>query len=552
MEQLRMFIAITLSLLVFLVWNYFFTDPQDPQTDRQPTQIQQTVDAPAPRMQPATQPSDSSSPLKTPVADQIGVESRTITIDAPLYSVEIDTRGAVFSSFLLRDYRETVDVTSAPKELISPANTTGTLKLDLAGNSVPGLGDAVFSTSVTSEQVVVSDQTVEIPLTWVSPTGVTVEKRYTFSPNSYLIGLDITILNQTEHVIQDRASLSLLNGIPEGTKQYGFEGPSAMINNALEQIEIDSLEDKNIYTGKIGWMALQDRYFMTSIIPKEPTDARMALTVLSPKLIGASWEQAEFMLAPLERKTVSVDVYFGPKKISILKSFDNGLEKAINFGWFDFIARPCLWIMNMIYKAVPNYGLAIIILTILIKAILWPLGQKSYKSMAQMKRMQPLMAEIREKYKNDKRKMNEEVMSLYRTYKVNPMGGCLPMVAQIPVFFAFYRMLYEAIELRHAPFMGWINDLSAPDRLFDLGVSIPFMEPPYGIPVLTIIMGGTMFLQQKMQPPMGDPTQAKMMMFMPIIFTVIFINFSSGLVLYWLVNNILSISQQYLISKKPA
>jgi len=167
-----------------------------------------------------------------------------------------------------------------------------------------------------------------------------------------------------------------------------------------------------------------------------------------------------------------------------------------------------------------------------------------------MKKLQPLMTEIREKHKDDKKMMNQELMSLYRTYKINPMGGCLPMVLQIPVFIALYRMLYEAIELRHAPFFLWINDLSAPDRLFNFDVSIPFMQPPYGIPVLTIVMGATMFLQQKMSPPPGDPTQAKMMMFLPIVFTVIFINFSSGLVLYWLINNVLSISQQYYVSKK--
>ncbi len=160
------------------------------------------------------------------------------------------------------------------------------------------------------------------------------------------------------------------------------------------------------------------------------------------------------------------------------------------------------------------------------------------------------MTEIREKYKNDKQKMNQELMALYRTYKVNPMGGCLPMVLQIPVFFALYRMLYQAIELRHAPFFMWINDLSAPDRLFNFGFPIPFMEPPYGIPVLTIVMGATMLLQQKMSPPPGDPTQAKMMMLMPVVFTFIFINFSSGLVLYWLINNLLSISQQYYVQKK--
>jgi len=219
---------------------------------------------------------------------------------------------------------------------------------------------------------------------------------------------------------------------------------------------------------------------------------------------------------------------------------------------FDILAKPFLWIMNQIYKVIPNYGIAIIILTLITKIILFPLGNKSYKSMNDMKRMQPLMTEIREKYKDDKKKMNEETMALYRTYKINPMGGCLPMVVQLPVFFALYRMLYQAIELRHAPFFGWINDLSAPDRLFQFGFNIPFMEPPYGIPVLTIVMGATMFLQQKMSPPPGDPTQAKLMMFMPLIFTVIFINFSAGLVLYWLINNIFSIAQQYYIQKKYA
>jgi YidC/Oxa1 family membrane protein insertase len=167
-----------------------------------------------------------------------------------------------------------------------------------------------------------------------------------------------------------------------------------------------------------------------------------------------------------------------------------------------------------------------------------------------MKKLQPLIQEIREKHKNDRKRMNEEVMRLHRTYNINPLGGCLPMVLQIPVFFALYRMLDSAIELRHAHFLWWINDLSAPDRLFNFGFSVPFMEPPYGIPVLTLVMGATMFLQQKMTPTAGDPTQAKMMMLMPVVFTFIFINFSSGLVLYWLINNVLSIGQQYYTQKK--
>jgi YidC/Oxa1 family membrane protein insertase len=255
-------------------------------------------------------------------------------------------------------------------------------------------------------------------------------------------------------------------------------------------------------------------------------------------------------LGPGEIQQIGLQVFMGPKSVSILKEANADLDRAVNFGFFDFIAKPCLWFMNFLFCYIPNYGITIIVITILIKILFWPLGSKSYKSMNEMKKLQPLMAEIREKYKDDKKRMNEEVMGLYKTYKINPLGGCLPMVAQIPVFFALYQMLYGAIELRHAPFLGWINDLSAPDRLFEFGFSIPFMEPPYGIPVLTIIMGATMLIQQKLQPPAGDPMQAKMMMMMPIVFTFIFINFSSGLVLYWLVNNILSIAQQYYISKK--
>ena len=199
-----------------------------------------------------------------------------------------------------------------------------------------------------------------------------------------------------------------------------------------------------------------------------------------------------------------------------------------------------------------NYGVSIILLTILIKILFWPLTHKSYKSMGEMKKLQPRMAKIREKYKDNKQQMNREMMALYKTYKVNPMGGCLPMVIQIPVFFALFRILGNAIELRHAPFMLWINDLSAPDRLFNLPFQVPLMAPPTGIPVLTLLMGASMFLQQKMTPTPGDPTQAKIMMFLPIIFTFMFINFPSGLVLYWLVNNILSIGQQYRIQKRSA
>jgi YidC/Oxa1 family membrane protein insertase len=346
--------------------------------------------------------------------------------------------------------------------------------------------------------------------------------------------------------------LSLFNVLPKKTNRYGFEGPSAYINGKLEQIAIKKIEEKNKFSGHLQWLAIESQYFMSSLIVPQAPEAGMRLIMHDNSILENRYISPEVTIAPAAMHTLDFDIFMGPKSLSLLKSLGGNLDKAVNFGMFDILAKPCLWLMNFIYRFIPNYGIAIIFLTILTKVLLWPLGNKSYKSMSEMKKLQPLMTEIREKYKGDKKRINEEMMGLYKTYKINPMGGCLPMIVQIPVFFALYRMLYQAIELRHAPFFLWINDLSAPDRLFHFNFSIPFMQPPYGIPVLTIVMGATMFLQQKMSPPMGDATQAKMMMLMPIVFTFIFINFSSGLVLYWLVNNVLSIAQQYYVQKKYA
>jgi YidC/Oxa1 family membrane protein insertase len=382
---------------------------------------------------------------------------------------------------------------------------------------------------------------------------VVFEKTYSFAPDSYLMGLDVNVKNGSDRSIQDKLFITLRGTTAKDGQAYGFEGPSALINGSLEEVDTGDIADKNTYSGSIKWVSLQDRYFMTSIIPAQVEEASMRLYVKEGKLLESQYLNPVSDIRPGTQQAYQYTLFFGPRSSKILDAAGHDLSKALNFGFFDILAKPCVWLMNKLYSVIPNYGIAIIILTLLIKIVLWPLGSKSYKSMSEMKRIQPLMKEIREKYRDDKKKMNEEVMGLYRTYKINPLGGCLPMIVQLPVFFALYRMLYQAIELRHAPFFLWIDDLSAPDRLGHFAIDhIPFMEPPYGIPVLTIIMGASMLLQQKMSPPMGDPTQAKMMMFMPVIFTFIFINFSSGLVLYWLVNNILSIGQQYYIQKKFA
>jgi len=555
MEQVRLIIAIGLSFLVFFIWDAFFVEKEPVKPVTPPTVETDNVQtAPMDSGQAATAPAsvqkaaaeNTAGPAQTTPADR---DPRTILVSNDKFEARLSERGAAITSFRLKDYKDSVGVDGDMLELLPARIKSGTALVNLEESRWGGLSKALFTAGHPADRVSV-DSPQSLSFAWTSPQGLEVVKTYTFTPGKYIIDLEIALINRTAGAVQETLSVELVGAAPQKTS-YAFEGPSASINGDLEQIKIKSIEDQNTYPGNIEWIALQDRYFVTSLLIDATKEGNLVLAA-SKEILKGKYVHPAVMLNPGQQNVFKHQLYFGPKQMDLLKDAGKGLGNLINFGMFDILAKPCLQFMNIIYSVIPNYGLAIILITIIIKILLWPLGSKSYKSMSEMKRIQPLMTEIREKYKDDKKKQNEEIMGLYRTYKINPMGGCLPMVMQIPVFFALYRMLYEAIELRHAPFVGWINDLSAPDRLFSFGFSIPFMEPPYGIPVLTLIMGATMFLQQKMSPPMGDPAQAKMMMLMPIVFTFIFINFSSGLVLYWLINNVLSIAQQYYIQKKFA
>jgi YidC/Oxa1 family membrane protein insertase len=252
----------------------------------------------------------------------------------------------------------------------------------------------------------------------------------------------------------------------------------------------------------------------------------------------------QFTVNPGQSVTVTHRLFVGPKDIDVLKEQGNSLEQSLDLGWFTVIAKPLMYTLKFFYKYVGNYGIAIIIITVILKALFFPLTHKSYKSMKGMQKIQPEMTKLREKYKDDRDAMNKAVMELYREHKVNPMGGCLPMVVQIPVFFALYKSLMFSIELRHAPFLLWITDLAGPDNLFGQLLHIPFVIGP-----LPILMGISMFVQQKMTPSQMDPMQQKMMLALPVVFTFMFLSFPSGLVLYWLVNNVLTIGQQMYINK---
>jgi YidC/Oxa1 family membrane protein insertase len=552
MDQMRLLLALVLSFLVFMLWNFFFG--HDAQQQQKPVpQLRQEAKKEEKSEPAATAaaPSAGTRPMpESPAAPKPDRPSRLITVETPLYKAVLSEKGAGISGFLLKNFRAEAAV-DAPLMNLFPDN--GKVDGLLIGLSSKGTGvfeNEVFQAGIEGDQLSLTDGTREVAFRLSDANGLQIDKVYRFSADSYVIGLEVRLASNADQPVKDSLVVALRNEFPPHRKSQAFEGPSALVNRSIEQIPIDDIEKKGNLNGQISWVALESRYFATALMPIEDQTAAVRMAVLPGHVVEARYIEPERTIDSRNSQKYEYQLFFGPKSMNAVRQAGHELYRIVDFGFFDILAKPCLWLMNYIYAVIPNYGVAIIILTVLSKILLWPLGTKSYKSMSQMKKLQPLIQELRTKYKDDRKKMNEEVMRLHRTYNINPLGGCLPMVVQIPVFFALYRMLDQAIELRHAPFIWWINDLSAPDRLLRFDFSIPFMEPPYGIPVLTLIMGATMFWQQKMTPPAGDPTQAKMMLLMPVVFTFIFINFSSGLVLYWLVNNVLSIGQQYYTQKK--
>ena len=558
-EQKRLILAVVLSVIVLVGYQTFFTKAPDPSSLPHEVQNKGAVQSQSPE----TTPNVSEYKAKTTVTPET-VESqnrnyRTIAVSTPLYNIAISESGAAVKSFELKNYYQTNEKNSPLKQLVPKEIDDGVLSFDLEGRSIPGLKNAVYTAKTNATEINVSQGEKIVEFVFETSEGILVKKVFTFKADSYLIDCDIIFQNGSDKTLNDSIVVSIpgiYNKEVKDRSKFAFEGPSALINNEFTEIKPEDLKDKNTYTGKIGWAGYSERYFFTALMLKakdggSPADAKLFLSYANDRVVNQYIQKME----PLDKGrqgTYSFVFYMGPKSHKVLSKYDNSLKEAVNFGFFNVIAKPLLIGMNTIHDVIPNYGIAIILLTIIIKLVFWPLGTKSYRSMNEMKKIQPLMMELREKYKNDKQKMNQEVMGLYKTYKVNPASGCLPMLVQMPIFFALYRMLYQAIELRHAPFFGWITDLAAPERLFHFNFSIPLMDAPHGIPVLTLLMGASFLLQQKMTPATGDPMQAKMMMLMPLIMTVLFINFPAGLVLYMFINNIISMGQQYYIQKKLA
>lgn len=547
MDNYRAFLAILISFVILLGYQYFFVGFGTSTAPPQPAPT--TATTPASTAPPPAAPVAAAVPATpAPPAPAYDRQPKEITIETDLYTAIVSEDGGAIRSFLLKEHKETHAKDSKGMQLVKTDAANGA-PLQFSWGSLVGT-QVLYESDSDNVKLSATENKKELRLVARTATGVEIERVMSFTNDSYLIDLQVTVRNTGEAVLQGMPQMHLVGkhflGVDSPAEGFLFAGPATYVNGQLYEVKADEFKDgPKTLQGNIDWAGYASNYFLCGLIPLEGSGVSFTMQgnndLTRMQLVGNLDS-----LAPGAAKDYKYQVFFGPKKLTMLKELGHNLDKSLDFGWFDIIAKPTLWLLNWFYSFCHNYGIAIILVTILFKAIFWPISQKGMKSMKNMQKLQPKMVKIKEKYKSDPAKMNQEVMNLYKTYKVNPLGGCLPMVLQIPVFFALYKVLLMGIELRHAPFMLWITDLAAPDRLW-LGFDIPYLG---GLPVLTLLMGASMFYQQKLTPTSADPTQAKIMMFLPVIFTFMFLNFASGLVLYWFVNNLLSILQQVLINRE--
>jgi len=558
----RALLAFVLSLAVLVAWEVLTRTPHAPEAPVQPPQATSPPStAPAePQPSPGSEPAEVKPPSAFPAeafteAPAIPMEEQyaTWTVETPLYRARILAPGARVHLFELKRYGETAAKDSPPTELIS---TRGggylPLAMDLLRHSDWSLSTRTFQSDAPARKALAQgDSPYKLRLRAEEPGKFRVDRVFTFNPDSYLVEVETQVVNLASESVSDQLGVSFYFE-PYDPDESAYNQSQLSVyrqGGGLEYASVDDiLENRTVFSPPLSWAGYHNSYFLQALVPQEGRTFQVVPRVLDKarKLLQVAYITEPFQLGAGESRSVPLKLYMGPKELGELRKAGSHLEEAVDFGWVGFLARPLVYMLKWFYGFTHNYGVAIILLTVVIKIIFWPLTHKSYKSMQGMKKLQPKMTQIREKYKDDREKLNQELMMLYKTHKVNPLGGCLPMALQIPFFFALYRMLYGSVELLHEPFFLWINDLTAPDRL-DIGVQIPYLG---GLPVLTLLMGASMFIQQKMTPTTGDPRQEKMMPMMPIVFTFFFINFPSGLVLYWLVNNLLSIVQQSWINRR--
>ncbi len=570
-EQKRnMFLAISLSLMILLGWQFFFAPPVPQKT---PESINQSgfngENALIPQLPSLSAKTGDLQSHSDSFAsrDEILKQNERIYIETPFLRGSINLQGARIDDLSLIQYKQTLDSNSPYIELFSPAKSVKPYYSEF--------GWVADKTQVPNAQTVwqSDDTTINMQNTatlfWINDSGVRFELHFKLDERYMFIVQQRVVNNSSQSIRLANYALISRTSKPDTLGFYILhEGPIGVLNDTLEELDYEDLEEqKNINTVTLGgWLGITDKYWLSAIIPNQQEQVNTQFR--SARRNNKTLYQTDFIY---EARDIDINQEFtqtsylfaGAKETTLLDTYAErfnitNFDLAVDFGWFYFLTKPIFYAIHWLNSQLGNFGLAILALTIFVKLLLFPLANKSYVSMSKMKLLQPQMLELKERHGDDKMKLQQEMMALYKREKVNPAAGCLPILIQIPVFFSLYKVLFVTIEMRHAPFFGWIHDLSAADPLGILTLfglidwQVPALLVPINLGIWPLIMGLTMWLQQKLNPTPADPIQAKVFMIMPFLFTFLLATFPAGLVIYWAWNNVLSIAQQWFIMRKVA
>lgn len=534
MDTRRLVLFVIFSMSILMLWDAWQRE-QEPALVAPQVQATNNVDGSVPS-------SAATKVTTTPIELAADSEYKLLTgqrisVVTDLYQAEIETTGGDLRRLELVKHRASdneksnfVLLDDAAKPMTYVAQT-GLIGADLPTHK------ALFTSSASQYQMQAGQNTLEVRLSWAS-NGITVDKIYTFHRNRYAIDVNYEIKNATENAITPAVYYQIVhdNKSNQGSMLMPTFTGGAYYTEATKFKKLkfaDMSKEPLKHESKDGWVGLLQHYFVSAWIPQESLVREFYSKKLTDDIFMIGTKSSLTTIAPGASLTVPARLFSGPQTKNDLIATAPGLEYTVDYGFLTVVASPLFWLLSKIHSVVNNWGVAIILLTVLIKAAFYKLSATSYRSMAQMRELAPRLQVMKEKFGDDRKKMQEAMMELYKKEKINPMGGCLPILVQIPVFISLYWMLLGSVELRHAPFFGWINDLSAIDPFY----------------ILPILMGATMIIQTRLNPKPADPLQAKVMTWMPVVFSVFFFFFPAGLVLYWLVNNVLSIAQQWHINK---
>ncbi len=550
MDKIRFFLYFALAfvgLLLYQAWqrDYGNQNPSGQQVPANPNAS--SVLSPANTVDPSNT-ATSAIPNTVPttsipkLATQPTISMPVVTVETDILRAELSTQGGTLQSLQLLDYPVAPETPDLKLHLLKPQDPNFYVaQSGLVGNQqnpAPS-HQAKFTVPKLNYKLNPTQDSISVDLTWSHASGTKVIKRFIFQRNSYLIELQQIVQNNTAKPLVVRPYVQLLRSKPIKSKDDSYSSTfsgAAYYNlqdkyNKLSFDKIAKTPHKSESSG--GWIAMVQHYFVAAWIPDQTSKVTIYAKGFSGTRYAIGMYPDSMAIQPGSTHTFSEKLFAGPKLQNTLGSIAPGLELTVDYGWLTVFAQPIFWLLNKLYLIFQNWGWAIIFLTILIKLAFYKLSEASYKSMANMRELAPKLQALKDRYGDDKERLNKAMMELYKEEKINPLGGCLPILVQIPVFIALYWVLLESVEMRQAPFALWITNLSAADPYF----------------ILPLIMGVSMFLQQQLSPAPVDPMQAKAMMLMPFIFTVFFAFFPSGLVLYWVVNNVLSIAQQWYITR---